>query len=157
MQAVAESLDRHLRHAVHAAQGVGHLIRRPPHLHEDDRIGLQIGQFFRQTQVSAPQDDDALGDRLHLRKQVGRQHDGVGPAEVAQGGQRFLLLAGVEAVGRLVEDQQRRVGDQGVGQADALAEALGQRAEQGPANALQPAALDAVAEALGRAAAVPRP
>ena len=39
-------------------------------------------------------------------------------------------LRRVEAGGRLVEDQHRRVGEQGVGQADALAIALRQRADE---------------------------
>ncbi len=88
-----------------------------------------------------------MGDRLHLGQQVGRQHDGVILTQLAQHTERFLLLAGVKAVGRLIEDQQGRISDQSVGQTDALAEALRQRTEQGAAHALQPAAVDAVGDA----------
>ena len=65
---------------------------------------------------------------------------------------RLADLRRVEAGGRLVEDQHRRVVQQRVGQADALAVALRQRADQLPAHVAQPAARPARTRCASRSA-----
>ena len=57
---------------------------------------------------------------------------------------RRANLRRVEAGRRLVKDQHRRIGKQGVGQADALAIALREGADDLPADIFDPAALEDV-------------
>ena len=57
-------------------------------------------------------------------------------------------LRRVEAGRRLVEDEHRRLGQQSVGQADALAIALGERADELPVHVGEPAAVEDVIDAL---------
>src|SRR5205807_1386592 len=63
-------------------------------------------------------------------------------------------LPRVEASGRLVEDQDGRIDEQGVGQADALAIALGQGADELATDVGQPAAVDDGLDAAAGLAAV---
>ena len=61
---------------------------------------------------------------------------------------RFADLRWIQPDGRLVENEDRRVRQQGVGQADTLAKSLGQSADELPANVVQPAAAQDVIDAL---------
>ena len=49
--------------------------------------------------------------------------------QLLEQGQRFANLLRIEASGRLIENQDRRIMDHGVGQTNALAIALRQRAD----------------------------
>jgi hypothetical protein len=75
-------------------------------------------------------DDDALAGMLHFAEDVGAEDDGVLAGERFQQLADFDDLLGVEAAGGLVEDQHVGVVDDGLRQADALAEALGELADQ---------------------------
>src|SRR5207244_3152746 len=63
-------------------------------------------------------------------------------------------LGRVESGGRLIEDEHGRIGEQRVGQADALAVALGEGADELPADIGQPAALEHIVQALASLPAV---
>src|SRR4029453_18417607 len=92
---------------------------------------------------AAPVDDHDLVDRLgELGQDVaGHQH---GPALVGQAADQFAQpvdALGVEAVGRLVEDQDLGVAEQGGGQPQALAHAEGEATGAAPGRPGQPGQL----------------
>src|SRR5262249_56665680 len=91
-------------------------------------------------------DDDRVARHLNLREHVRGQEDRVLVAKFLDQLAGLAYLRRIETDGRLVEDQDRGVGNQGVGQADPLAVALGQRPDQLPADVAKPAAVEDVAE-----------
>ena len=80
------------------------------------------------------QEDHAVGVRRRDRV-VGDHHDGLAEVvdAVAQQGEHLAGGAGVERAGRLVGEDDGRVGDQRAGDRDPLLLAAGQRAGQVPA------------------------
>ena len=70
-------------------------------------------------------DQHPIGEGFDIADDVRAEEDGAVVAQRAQSVAKGDDLHGVEAVGRLVEQQDRRVVDQCGGQADALAEAGG--------------------------------
>ena len=72
-------------------------------------------------------DQHLLTDGLHLGENVRREHDGVLPREPLDELQHLVALARVEAFRRFVEDEQLRVSDQRLRDADALPVALRER------------------------------
>src|SRR5579875_327892 len=69
-------------------------------------------------------DHEPVGDRLDLVEQVGgEQHGAPTAGEVTQQSAHPAHPLGIQAVGRLVEDQQLRVAEQGVGDPQPLAHA----------------------------------
>ena len=73
-------------------------------------------------------DDHAVAHGLDLLHDVGGEDDGAGFAELRDQIPDFLELERVEAGGGLVEDEQLRVVQDGLGEADALLVALGEAA-----------------------------
>ena len=102
-------------------------------------------------------DDDPLADLLDLGQDVRREQDGVLAAESRMVLSVSLICTGSRPRGRLVEDEDGRVGEHGVGQADALAVALRERAEQAVLHFLDAALLQAVVDAGGAAVRARRP
>jgi hypothetical protein len=78
--------------------------------------------------AAAVDDDDALAGLRHLREDVRAQHDRVVAGQASNQIARFHDLFRVEPGGRLVEDQDFRVVDDGLREADALPVALRQLA-----------------------------
>ena len=72
------------------------------------------------------EDDHPLAARLHLRQDVRREQDGLVAAQRAHEPAHLPDLVRVEPAGRLVQDQHRRIGHQGVSQAHPLPVALGE-------------------------------
>ena len=70
-----------------------------------------------------------------------REDDGALLAELADELARLPYLVGVEPDRRLVEDEDGRVVDEGLGQPDALAVALGELPYQPPLDVVDPALL----------------
>ena len=71
-----------------------------------------------------------LASLLHFGQDVGAQDDGVVARQAANQLAGFIDLLGVEAGGRLVENQDVGVVDDGLRQSDALPVALGKLADQ---------------------------
>src|SRR6185312_4348420 len=79
--------------------------------------------------LAVVKDEDAGGARLGLAEDVGREEDRVVAPEVADEAADLADLVGVEPGGGLVEEEDRRAADEGVGEGDALAVALRQVAD----------------------------
>ena len=80
-------------------------------------------------------------DVLHFGQDVGAEDDGVVAGEAVDQLADFDDLLGIEAGGGLVEDQDVGVVDDRLGEADALAVALGELADQLVADVADGAAL----------------
>ena len=81
----------------------------------------QLGDGRVRDEPSALDDDEPVGDPLQLAHQVARQqHDPALPGTVAQEAAQPHDPFGVEPVHRLVEHEDRRVAEQGGGDAEAL-------------------------------------
>src|SRR5439155_5490473 len=91
---------------------------------------------------AAVQDDDPVAEAFHLGERVARDQDGVLLAEGANQPARLDRARGVEAARRLVEEEDRRVADQGLGEADALVVPLRQGADPFLADVVESRALD---------------
>jgi hypothetical protein len=74
-------------------------------------------------------DEHAVTGRLHLREDVGREDDRAALAQLTDQGADLGDLVGVEARGGLIEDEQVGLMEDRLGEADALAIALGERAK----------------------------
>ena len=72
-------------------------------------------------------DDRAVTDRIHFFENVRGDHDDLVRRHVADQFPHLVLLVRIQAVGGLVQDQHRRVVQDGLGQSDAALETLGQR------------------------------
>jgi len=93
------------------------------------RTILQIADGIGGDELSLVDDDDLLAGLLAFGQAVRAQDDGVVAGEALDELARFIDLLGVEAGGRLVENQDVGIVDDGLRQADALALALGELAE----------------------------
>ena len=92
----------------------------------DDRPGLgqQLGARALRLDPPVADDHDPVGDGLDLGQQVrGEQHGAAAVGEAPQQPAHPAHALGIEAVGGLVEDQDLRVAEQRVGEAEALAHA----------------------------------
>src|ERR1019366_8459102 len=102
----------------------------------------QIGDRILSDQFALADDDDAFAGLLHLAQNVRAEDDGVLAREGLQQLADFDDLLGVETAGGLIQDQHIRVVDDGLRDADTLAEAFGQLADQLGPNVAQGAAPD---------------
>jgi hypothetical protein len=107
--------------------GVGGAAEHHAHARPLLLSGLQLG--WRAVGDDAPlvHDDHARAGRHDLGQVVGRQDDRALAPELAHEVANLHDLVRVEAAGGLVEDEDVRLVDQRLGEADALLEALGQR------------------------------
>src|SRR5207302_1297723 len=117
---------------------------RPAHINDDRGVALKVLELAVQTDAAPEDDDYLLANRLDLRQAVRREENGPIAPQLADQRQRLILLLGVQTGGRLVEDQDGGVVDQGISQAHALAIALGQRAAQPAAHLADTAAVQAL-------------
>lgn len=111
--------------------------------HLGDEVRRGIGGF----DLPAIDDDDAVASHLHFRQDVGGNEDGVGLAEVADEFADLADLVGIEAIGGLVENEQLGIVDEGIRQADALAEAFGEGFDHFAADVAKAAGIDHVGHA----------
>ena len=113
----------------------------------------QLGDRAGPDEPAAVEDDDPVGDLLHLVELVaGDQHGAALVGEVAQQPAQPADAVRVEAVGRLVEDEDARVAEQRGGQAEALPHAEGVAAHLAPAGVAQPDEVEHLVGPLRRAA-----
>ena len=88
------------------------------------------------TIAAAADDDEAVGGGLDLAQQVaGQQHGAAARGEVLQQDPHPADALGVEAVGRLVQDQGRRVAEEGGADAEPLTHAERVLPDQAPLRA----------------------
>ncbi len=92
---------------------------------------------------SAPeQDRHAVGDALDLAEDVGRDEDRALSRQRPDVPPHLDDLARVEAVGRLVEDEQVRIAQEGLGDSDALAVPARELADEDAPDVAESEALD---------------
>ena len=108
--------------------------RRPTDLRAEI-VGRAVGDQF-----AVADDDDARAGRLHLAEDVRREDDRLLLADLLDDAADLGDLVGVEARGRLVEDEHLGLVHDRLREADALAEALRQFADE-RAQAIADAAL----------------
>ena len=111
------------RRARPAAQGGGELVGALGDLDRDQLAGCgEVGGGGRAQQPAAVDDDDVVAGALQLAEQVRGDQDRDAEVGVDAADQAEHLVAAdrVEAVGRLVEQDQLRVVDQGLGELDPL-------------------------------------
>ena len=82
------------------------------------------------TRRAGVEDGDVRGQLPRLLEVVGAQQHGAVALEPAQHVLHVAALDRIEAAGGLVDDHQRRVVEKGLGQRDALLEALREVADQ---------------------------
>ena len=114
--------ERSWRRATRAARvGVGAL-----DLQLEGRAGQELGDRSLPDDLAAVDDGDGVAGALHLVEEVRGQDDGAALGDEREDHVAHLEhAAGVEAVHRLVEDQQLRVAEQAGGDAEPLAHAHG--------------------------------
>ena len=112
-----------------------------PHDHAPPRAepARQLGRRSLPDQPSARDDDHALAERLHLRKDVAREEDRAVPAQRPHQLANLHHLGRVEADGRLVEHEDRRVAAERLCEPDALPVALGERTDAAARHRREPA------------------
>ena len=76
------------------------------------------------------EDEDAVADGIDFGKEVGGEEDGVARGEGLDEGADLAHLVGIESDGGFVEDEDIGIVDEGLGEADALAVALGELADE---------------------------
>ncbi len=118
-----------------AADRVG----RAAGLDHDRDLAPQVIQPLVHRDPAPGDDDHPIADRLDLRQDVGRQQDRVAGAQLADQRPDLQDLDRVQARRRLVEDQDRRVVQQRLGQADPLAEPPRELPDDPVLDLLQPA------------------
>jgi len=118
-----------------------------PHL--ADEVGGGVGGL----DTAVVDDDDLVAEHGDLAEDVGGDEDGVFFAEAFDEFANGADLVGVEAVGGFVEDKEGRVVDEGIGDADSLAEALGEGFDHLAAGALEAALVEDFVEAAFEVAA----
>src|SRR5207253_6691815 len=101
-----------------------------------------------ESNLTRADDDDATTDRLDLRQNVRGEQDRVLFAEFPDQAQRFTDLERIKAGRRLIQDQDGRIVNQGICQADALTIAFRQRAEEPAADFPNPTTIETVVDAL---------
>ena len=110
----------------------------------------QVGDSVLRHKLALVDDDDAFAGMLDFREDVGAQDDGVVAGEAADELARFDDLLGVEAGGRLVENQDIGVMQDGLRQTHALPVALGELADELVLDVANGAAVAHFVDALGR-------
>src|SRR5262249_5244077 len=118
------------------------------------RLALQVTERAGGGDLAAVDDDDRVTGHLDFRQDVRREEDRVFLAEFADQLAGLTDLGRVEASGRLVEDEDRRVGEEGIGEADTLTVTLRECADELSADIGEPASLQDVVEALTAAPTV---
>src|SRR5579863_206900 len=88
--------------------------------------GGQLREVFFERHLTVVNDHDAIADLRNLGENVGRKDDRALAREAADELANFVNLPRVEADGRLVEHEYGRIMNQGLGEPDALAIALGE-------------------------------
>jgi len=126
-----------LAHREHAGEGqetflhVGRgTYQREAHLLGSAETGRQLFLGVLGHDPAVVDDDHALGDRRGFGQDVGAQDDGTRARQVADQLPDFDDLFRVEPDRRLVQDEDRRVVDEGLGQPDPLLEAAGEVGDQ---------------------------
>ena len=92
---------------------------------------MQIGDGIDGDDFAVIDDDDFAARLFDFGQDVRAENDGVIAGEAGDQLAGFALLLGIEAGGGLVEDQHRRVVDDRLGDADALAVAFRKLADDG--------------------------
>ena len=110
----------------------------------DGCAALQRGRRVVGHDLAAGDDDRAGADGVDLFEDVGGDDDRLVRRHALDQRPHLMLLVRVEAVGRLVEHQDRRIMQQRLRQADAALEALGQGFDRLQAHAFQPCELQGV-------------
>ena len=118
-----------------------------PHL--ADEVGGGVGGF----DASTVDDDDLITQLGDLAEDVGGDEDGVLLSEAGDEFADGADLVRVEAVSGLVEDEEGRLVDEGVGDADPLAVALGEGFDHLAVGILEAALVEDLVEAAFEAAA----
>ena len=104
--------------------------QRQRHGVEQARPALEVVRGPVRNDASFGDDQGAAADRLHLLEDVGRDEDCLVPGHLPDERSDLELLVGVQPVGRLVEDEHVRIVEQGLRQADAPPEPLGERLDR---------------------------
>ena len=91
------------------------------------RAGLERARRLVRHDTAVGNDDGASAHLVNLFQDVGGDDDEFVLAELIDEPAHFVLLIGVQAIGRLVENQDLRVVDERLGQTDAAPESLGER------------------------------
>ena len=105
--------------------------------------GQAAGEFFRRAlrdEFAVRDDEHAVADGLYLAEDMAGQNDGVRLAQVVDEGADLDHLRRVQADGRLVQDDDLGRAQQRRRNADALAVAFRQVADEPPLHTLQPGA-----------------
>src|SRR4029077_9696411 len=102
---------------------------------DEQRLGaaralLQIADGIGGHEFALVDDDDLLAGLLDCGKNVRAENDGVIAGEALDEFAGFVDLLGVEAGGRLVENEHVGIVDDGLGETDTLAITLGELAEE---------------------------
>ena len=91
---------------------------------------MQIAHRIGRHDLAFVDDDHLLAGLADFGKDVRAQNDGVIAGQALDQVARLIDLLGIEARGRLVEDQHIGIVDDGLRQADALAVAFGELPDQ---------------------------
>ncbi len=91
------------------------------------RAGLERGGGFVGNDAAIGDDDGARAHLVHLLQDVGRNDHQFVLAQLVDQAPHFVFLIRVEPIGGLVQDQDLRIVDQRLGQADAAPESFGER------------------------------
>src|SRR5450432_1052841 len=124
------------RDAREGGQAIAHGLGGRAVLLDDDAVAaaaLALAQVLRRAvgdELAAADDDDAAAGGLHLGEDVRREDDGLLAPDLLDERADLDDLVGVEAARRLVEDEDVRVVEHGLREAEALAVALRQLADE---------------------------
>ncbi len=121
-----------------------------PHRASGAQLRNQVLRCFAGTDFATIDDDDAVAHQLDLTQDVCRKQDRVRQPELLDQVAHAPDLVRVEAVGRLVEDQQLGLMHEGIGEADALPVALREVADDLLAHLVQAAHLHHLADVLAQ-------
>ena len=91
------------------------------------RARLERGRGLVGDDAAIRDDDGARAHLVHLFQDVGGNDHQLVLAQFVDEPPHFVLLIGIESIGGFVQDQDLRIVDQCLRQADAAAKALGQR------------------------------
>ncbi len=105
-------------------------------------MGLQVVGAVVGDELAVGDDDDLVADLLHLGEDVAGEDDRVLFAELADQVADLNDLLGVQTHRRLVQDDDGREPQNGLGQAHPLAVALGQVVNEAALHAVQPGHVD---------------
>src|SRR5262249_38342982 len=103
-------------------------------------------EILIQADAAKVDNDHSTANGFHLGENVRGKQDRVLIAQLLDEREGLADLQGVQASGGLIKNQDGRIVDHGVGQADALAISFGQRTGQAPAYFSNATAVQAVIE-----------